>query len=116
MRRDTGGQGRRHAAGARYLATVAATASLSLGQLGRYAPIGSATGLRISRWMPPQPTQRMVQYSELARPGMMRNTVRRPLQSGHLERTGARAWRTSLRLMIVTRLPPPPSGGPFLLE
>src|SRR5581483_3588712 len=66
--------------------------------------------------MPPQPTQRMVQYSELARPRMIRSTVKRPLQSGQLERTGARAWRIWLRSMIVTLSLPPRSGGPFVLE
>src|SRR5581483_7010623 len=66
--------------------------------------------------MPPQRVHRMVQYSDVARPGMLRSMVRRPLQSGHLERTGERASRTELRSMIVTLPPLPRSRGPFLLE
>ena len=36
--------------------------------------------------MPPQRVQRMVQYSEPVRPGMMRSTASRPLHSGQVDR------------------------------
>src|SRR5262245_23086024 len=45
----------------------------------------------MSRWMPPQRVQRMVQYSQPprpARPGMIFSTVMPPLHSGQAECTG----------------------------
>src|SRR6516225_8760443 len=39
-------------------------------------------GLTISRWMPPQRVQRMVQYSDPSRPGITRMTARPPRHSG----------------------------------
>jgi hypothetical protein len=53
-----------------------------------HAVSGAVAGLMISRWMPPQRVQRMVQYSAPARPGMMRRTESEALQSGQLESTG----------------------------
>src|SRR6516165_4007425 len=40
--------------------------------------------------MPPQRVQRMVQYSEPARPAMMRSTASRPLHSGQVDRAVVR--------------------------
>ena len=57
----------------------------------RYAVNGAVEGLTISRWMPPQRVQRMVQYSAPARPGMMRSTASAALQSGQAESTGVAA-------------------------
>ena len=53
-----------------------------------YAVSGAVEGLTISRWIPPQRVQRMVQYSAPARPGMMRRTASEALQSGQFESTG----------------------------
>src|SRR5438445_9864925 len=41
--------------------------------------------LTMSRWMPPQRVQRMVQYSAPARPGMMRSTARAALHCGQFD-------------------------------
>ena len=54
----------------------------------RYAVSGAVEGLTISRWIPPQRVQRMVQYSAPARPGMMRRTASEALQSGQFDSTG----------------------------
>jgi hypothetical protein len=53
-----------------------------------YAISGAVEGLTISRWIPPQRVQRMVQYSAPERPGMMRRTESEALQSGQFESTG----------------------------
>ncbi len=44
-------------------------------------------GSRISRWMPPQSVQRMVQYSHPARPPITRSTARSPSHSGQFDST-----------------------------
>ena len=56
-----------------------------------YAAVGEGddAALTMSRWMPPHRMQRMVQYSDPARPAMTRNTRSWPSQSGQWERTEA---------------------------
>jgi len=55
---------------------------------GALWPGDGVRGLTMSRWMPPQLVQRMVQYSDdPPRPGMTRITARPPRHSGQSVRT-----------------------------
>jgi hypothetical protein len=54
-----------------------------------YAAGDGAATLTISRQIPPHFVHRIVQYSEPARPGMMRTTLRRASHCGQLVRTMA---------------------------
>src|SRR5262249_13612883 len=70
------------------LSADGSTAPLRQGAAEAVQAAGVST---MSRWMPPQRVQRMVQYSQPprpARPGMIFSTVKPPLHSGQAETTG----------------------------